>query len=360
MYRIETMMSRLAQRQEKILELLESRSSLTSSQLLENFDTLSLKTINRDLNQLLELGLLEREGQARATSYFTSSLYKLLKDFNKKEYFETEPDQRNIEVQFNENIFSMLEKNIDYVLEDKELKKINELTQSYRNNKKQLTETLLKKEFERLTIELAWKSSKIEGNTYSLLDTETLLKTGLENSRHSKEEAVMLLNHKSALEFIIANPSYYKDLNFRNVLELHGLLMNKLGIDNQIRKGIAGIIGTKYRPLDNEFQIKEALERSCVLINASKEAFTKVLYASALFSYIQIFEDGNKRVSGMSCNAILLAYDYCPLSFRSIDIAEYKKAALFFYEQNSLKYLKELMLEQYEFAVNNYFNYASK
>jgi Fic family protein len=348
-------MSRLTQRQEKILELLDLQVSLTSSQVLEEFDGLSLKTINRDLNQLLKLNLIEKTGRAKATSYSSSSLYKLTKGFDKEEYFEIELDSRKIKRQFNENIFSMLEKNIDYILGEKEEKKIKSLTEKYRTNREQLSKTLFKKEFERLTIELAWKSSKIEGNTYSLLDTETLLKTGIENTKHSKEEAAMLLNHKLALEFIIANPSYYKNLNLRNILELHALLVDKLGINNQIRKGIVGIVGTNYRPLENEFQVREALEKACSLINSCEEAFTKALYASALLSYIQVFVDGNKRVSRMTCNAMLLANDYCPLSFRSIDISEYKKAILLFYEQNSLKYLKELMFEQYEFAVENYF-----
>jgi len=74
-----------------------------------------------------------------------------------------------------------------------------------------------------------------------------------------------------------------------------------------------------------------------------------------MISYIQPFEDGNKRTGRILANAILLANNYCPLSYRSIDESEYKKAVIIFYENNSLNYFKDLFIEQFKFAVNKYF-----
>jgi Fic family protein len=74
-----------------------------------------------------------------------------------------------------------------------------------------------------------------------------------------------------------------------------------------------------------------------------------------MIAYIQPFEDGNKRTSRMVSNAILLAFGICPLSYRSIDEAEYKKAVILFYELNNISYFKQLFIEQFRFAVNNYF-----
>ena len=85
------------------------------------------------------------------------------------------------------------------------------------------------------------------------------------------------------------------------------------------------------------------------------EGVRKTLLIKLLISYIQVFEDGNKRTSRMTGNAVLLAYNLCPLSFRSIDEVEYKKAVILFYEKNNLNYFKQLFIEQYDFAVNNYF-----
>ena len=107
--------------------------------------------------------------------------------------------------------------------------------------------------------------------------------------------------------------------------------------------------------LDNEFQIREALEDTCRLINAKEDVFEKALLALVLLSYIQPFTDGNKRTARISSNAILMAWGYCPISFRTVDSIDYKKAMLMFYEQNNIAAFKQIFIEQYEFAVKNYF-----
>lgn len=116
-----------------------------------------------------------------------------------------------------------------------------------------------------------------------------------------------------------------------------------------------GITGTNYRPLDNEFQIREALEDTCKLINGKDNIFEKSLLALVLLSYIQAFSDGNKRTSRITSNAILIANGYCPISFRTVDSIDYKKAMLIFYEQNNIAAFKKIFIEQFEFAVKTYF-----
>ncbi len=136
--------------------------------------------------------------------------------------------------------------------------------------------------------------------------------------------------------------------------ELHKLLVKKLAIKTNIRKNLVRITGSKYQPLDNQFQIQEALEKFSDLVNYCEEPINKALLSLALLAYIQAFEDGNKRTSRLCANAVLVANSYCPLSFRSINEVEYKKSIILFYEQNNLSYLKNLLIEQFEFAVNNY------
>lgn len=110
-----------------------------------------------------------------------------------------------------------------------------------------------KKELERLAIDLSWKSSQIEGNTYSLLETERLLKEKETAVEKTKEEAIMLLNHKEAIDFIVENPDYLISLSISKIEDIHSLLTKELGVDRHIRKRRVGISGTNYRPLDNEF-----------------------------------------------------------------------------------------------------------
>ena len=118
---------------------------------------------------------------------------------------------------------------------------------------------------------------------------------------------------------------------------------------------IALITGTNYRPIDNEFQIREALEMMCGIINTETNVFIKSLYALVLLSYIQAFNDGNKRTARIISNAILLSKKYCTISFRTVDTLVYKKAMLVFYEQNNIYPFKKIFIEQFDFAVNNYF-----
>ncbi|MBQ6704449.1 MAG: Fic family protein [Opitutales bacterium] len=208
---------------------------------------------------------------------------------------------------------------------------------------------------ERLGIDLSWKSSQIEGNTYTLLETEKLLKENEEARGRTKEEAQMLLNHKEALRFLVENEDYLENLAVSRIEDVHSLLVKNLNVQRNIRTTRVGITGTNYRPLDNEFQIREALNDTCNLINAKQNVFEKALLAILLISYIQPFSDGNKRTARIVCNALLLANRHCPLSFRTVDSLDYKEALLIFYEQNNLSAFKKIFIEQVEFAVKTYF-----
>jgi len=195
----------------------------------------------------------------------------------------------------------------------------------------------------------------MEGNTYSLLETERLLKEQETAAGKPKDDATMLLNHKEAINFISANPDYVVPLTIRGIEDIHSILIKDLGVDRNIRQRRVGILGTNYKPLDNEHQIREALEDMCRLINARENVFERSLFALVLLSYIQAFNDGNKRTARIVSNAILIANQYCPISFRTVDSVEYKKAMLVFYEQNNISPFKQIFKSQFEFAVNTYF-----
>jgi len=165
----------------------------------------------------------------------------------------------------------------------------------------------------------------------------------------------MLLNHKEALDFIIANPQYVSPLKLSAIEDIHSILIKDLNVTRNIRSRRVGISRTNYKPLDNEFQIREALEDMCGLINQQENVFAKALLVLILISYIQPFADGNKRTARIVGNAILMDNAYCPISFRTIDSIEYKKAMLLFYEQSNITAFKKTFIDQFEFAVSTYF-----
>ncbi len=165
----------------------------------------------------------------------------------------------------------------------------------------------------------------------------------------------MLLNHKEAIDFIIKHPDYLNQLSVSKIEDIHSLLVKDLAIDRNLRKSRVGISGTNYKPLENEFQISEALSMMCELVNSKSSVFEKALLSLVLLSYIQPFVDGNKRTARIVSNAILINYNYCPISFRTVDSIMYKKAMLVFYEQNNISSFKNIFINQFEFAVNTYF-----
>jgi Fic family protein len=107
--------------------------------------------------------------------------------------------------------------------------------------------------------------------------------------------------------------------------------------------------------LDNDFQIKEALQDMIELVKLQEDVFSKALLILVLLSYIQAFSDGNKRTARIISNAILIQNNFCPLSFRTVNSMDYKKAMLVFYEQNNIQAFKSIFINQFEFAVNTYF-----
>lgn len=314
----------------------------------------SYATVKRILVKLVNENLIETKGKGKGTKYIISSAYELLQPIDLDLYYQKEIDERIIKVDYNFGLITeiLFKHN---VFSSKENQKLLLLQKKYTENVLQLSENEYKKELERLAIDLSWKSSQIEGNTYSLLETERLLKEKETASGKTKDEAVMLLNHKDAIDFIIDNPDYLIPLSVSKIEDIHSILVKELIIEKNIRQRRIGISGTNYKPLDNEFQIKEALINMCYLINNKDNVFEKALLVLVLISYIQPFMDGNKRTARIVSNAILINYNFCPISFRTIDSIEYKKAMLLFYEQNNISSFKEIFINQFEFAVNTYF-----
>jgi Fic family protein len=269
-------------------------------------------------------------------------------------YFINDVDQRKVQETFNFELINELLPKVE-IFTAEELRVLEYGQELFRQHLSEMSETEYRKEMERLGIDLSWKSSQIEGNTYSLLETERLLKEKQTANGKSKEEAIMLLNHKDALDFILDVPDYLREISVARIEEIHALLTKELGLERSIRHRRVGITGTNYTPLDNEFQIREALEDTCRLINGKANVFEKALLALVLLSYIQAFTDGNKRTARITSNGILIAYGYCPISFRTVDSIDYKKAMLMFYEQNNIAAFKKIFIDQFLFAVKTYF-----
>lgn len=152
------------------------------------------------------------------------------------------------------------------------------------------------------------------------------------------------------------NRSEFKTIQTSLITQLHQILTQKLGIHPGLRQHVIGITGSYYRPPDNQWQLQEYLDQLIELVNNLTFPLEKALSILALLAKLQVFADGNKRTARMLANAVLLSYDLFPISYRSIDINEYKQALIVFYETNNLFHLKRLFLEQHIYAQTNYFS----
>ena len=317
-------------------------------------ETPSGSTVKRLLSAAVKEGNIETVGRGPSTKYRLTPQAHVTMPLDLATYFDKDIDERVVQKSFNFDLIREVLPKVE-IFAKEELSVLFAAQKEFEKNTEGMTELEYHKEMERLGVDLSWKSSQIEGNTYSLLETERLLKDNQTASGKTKEEAIMLLNHKDALDFVLDVPDYLKELSVHRIEDIHSILTKELGVDRNIRHRRVGITGTNYRPLDNEFQIREALEETCTLVNGKDNVFEKALLTLVLLSYIQAFVDGNKRTARITSNAILIANGYCPISFRTVDSIDYKKAMLMFYEQNNIAAFKKIFIEQFLFAVKTYF-----
>ena len=340
--------------QSKIIDLIHERGTLSASELYDLFD-LGESTVRKHLKELVDENKLQVTGAGRSTKYLISATFELLASINLDDYYQKEMDDRNAKSSYDFNLLrDVLQK--ASLFTEKEQQKLNKIQDRYLKSIQSVEKGIYKKRLEVLAIDLIWKSSEIEGNTYSLLETEALIKQQELAKGKSKEDATMLLNHKKALDFITDDLDYLKPLTVNKIIDIHTLLIGGLGVSNTIRRRAVAITGTNYRPLSIETQIKEELEGIVKLVNSKNNIFEKGLLLLCLLSYLQAFEDGNKRTARIMSNAVLMSHNYCPLSFRTVSAVDYKKAMLLFYEQNNISAMKEIFIHQYEFAVKQYFD----
>jgi fido (protein-threonine AMPylation protein) len=347
-------MFKLNRREQNIIIMLLKNKSMQSSDIhgaLKGEEEISLVTVKRTLSEMTDKGLLTVFGSGRSTGYQINSLGRIFSEIDAKEYISTEPDKRYGMDKYNFELFSSFP---EEVFIEEEIKDMDELTLKYREKVKEASPTIRKKELERLTIELSWKSSKIEGNTYTLLDTEKLILENKDAKGKTKEETQMILNHKEAFLSVYENKNLFKSITRENLEEIHKLLTKNLNVGFGLRKSPVGISGSLYRPLDNIYQIEEALNDLIKAVNRLRTPYARAVVTLLGISYIQPFEDGNKRTSRIIADALLMAADCAPLSYRSVSERNYKEATLVFYELNSITSFNKMFIEQYKFAAKNY------
>jgi len=209
----------------------------------------------------------------------------------------------------------------------------------------------------KLCIDLSFNSSRLEGNTYSLLDTRRLISQGLEAENKSTADAQMILNHKEAIEFLVESADEI-GFNRYTITNLHALLSNNLvpdpGASGRLRTFAVGIAKSAYTPLAIPQQIEEHFDMLLQKTSQIEDPFKQAFFVMVQLPYLQPFDDVNKRVSRLAANIPLNKRNLAPLSFVDVPQDLYIQGLLGVYELRRTTLLKDVFVWAYERSAFRY------
>ena len=259
------------------------------------------------------------------------------------------PVQKRQPVGYNREFLDAYRPNETFYLPVDTRQRLMEMGRS--SEEEQLAGTYVRKIYDRLLIDLSWNSSRLEGNTYSLLETERLLKLGESAEGKDARDAQMILNHKEAIELLVDEATEI-GFNRYTILNLHALLSNNLLDDPQacgrLRSRTVSITGTVFHPLDVPQLIEECFQQLLDTASAIQDPFEQAFFVTVHLPYLQPFEDVNKRVSRLAANIPLICKNLSPLSFVDVPDRAYIDGMLGVYELNRIELLRDVFVWAYE------------
>ncbi len=350
---------------EAILELLQEEG-LSIEQIEENLNfSIERRTLQRRLKELKESNRLLTKGEARSTRYFpkvkkyedeaSEDLIPLSIEGKKILKLISLSEIQRIPVGYNKQFLENYLPNIDSYLSPKEKEILLEIGKTQGDN--QAAGTYARQILNRLLIDLSWNSSRLEGNTYSLLDTELLIHDGKPADDKSAKETQMILNHKDAIEFLV-DESDEIGFNRYTILNLHALLSNNLlpnpSASGRLREFGVGITNSVFTPLEIPQLISEYFDLILSKVNQIKDPFEQAFFILVHFPYLQPFDDVNKRLSRLAANIPFNRKNLSPLSFIDVPEDYYIKGMLAVYELNRTDLLKDVFIWAYERSAMRY------
>lgn len=356
-----------------ILNLLSKNPELTIQDVaiasgLSKTDEGDRKAIRRVLLALIDRKVIKAKGAARARAYelipqltdsqISTEVFKHIEltqiSKNLLKYLSL-PLSSRTPVGYDQNFLRSYEPNKSFYLNTTrrtELENIGRVENAIRP-----AGTYARNILDRLLVDLSWNSSRLEGNTYSLLETKRLIEFGENASGKDVAETQMILNHKAAIEYIIESALDLK-ITSHEVCSIHALLSENLlgdpSANGRIRQIAVGISGTTFMPLENPHVLKECFQIFIEKLNIIKNPFEQSFFALVHLSYLQAFEDVNKRTARIVANIPLIRENFSPLSFTDVDQESYVKSLLGIYEKNDISLLIDLYVWAYKRSTQKY------
>lgn len=322
------------------------------------------RTLQRWIGRLVATGQLQMVGARKSTRYFTPTiLYRAeqkdiqlaINESGDIQRYLQQPLRGRSSVGYNREFLDRYSPNETTYLSEIIRKHLWEIGASQQPERP--AGTYAREILSRLLIDLSWNSSRLEGNTYSLLETERLLSVGETAENKSSFETQMILNHKNAIEFLVDTVNEIAFNRF-TILNLHALLADNLLADSEacgrLRTIIVAIHGTVFRPLDVPQLINECFQQILDKAAAINDPFEQAFFLMVQLPYLQPFEDVNKRVSRLAANIPFIKHNLSPLSFIDVSDQAYIDSMLSIYELNRVELLRDLFIWAYERSALRY------
>lgn len=258
-------------------------------------------------------------------------------------------------VGYNRDFLDSYRPNVSFYLSETERNQLAEIGNSHFAT--EAAGTYAKQVYSRLLIDLSWNSSRLEGNTYSLLDTKRLIEFGQEPEGSDQMEAQMILNHKDAIAFLVSSADEI-GFNRYTILNLHAMLAHNLLRDEsaagRLRTIPVGIDKSTFHPLEIPQLIEESFDQILATATAIQDPFEQAFFFMVQMPYLQPFDDVNKRVSRLGANIPFIKRNLSPLSFIDVPRTDYTNAVLGVYELNKVDLLRDVFIWAYKRSAEQY------
>ncbi len=368
--------------EETILQLFSEITEIDVAQVaskmgLSKSNETERKAIRRVFNSLIDRQILRAKGKARARVYLKVDMieaphFAIIADSQSGEadtfndifiteksktllHYVSKPQKNRLPVGYNQNFLRAYKPNKTFYLTQNQRDKLLEIGRV--EIKTRPAGTYARNILDRLLIDLSWNSSRLEGNTYSLLETKRLIELGETAAGKDASEAQMILNHKAAIEYIVDTATDDK-ITSHEVCSIHALLSENLlgdpGASGRVRTIAVGIGGTTYIPIDNPHVLNDCFRLFIEKVNLIKNPFEQSFFSFVQLSYLQAFEDVNKRTARLVANIPLIRENLKPLSFIDVDQSAYVKALLGVYEKNDISLICDLYIWAYTRSSQRY------
>lgn len=305
-------------------------------------------TVWRTLRRLVDEGRLEVSGKGRATGYTIAGSAVV------RAHLST-PYNRRPPVTYRKDFLDAYVPGKTYYLPEADRERLLEAGRPAGGPI--AAGTYARRILEQLLVDLSWASSRMEGNTYDILQTERLIRFGEEAAGKDRKEALMILNHKEAIQYVVDNLDGIT-LRRADLFAIHALLSDGLlgdpGMAGRLRVGAVGISHSSYKPLDDAVSIAEEFDILIAKAAEITDPFEQSFFLLVHIPYLQAFIDINKRTSRVASNVPLLKADLAPMSFLTMDDANYIDGLIGIYELNNVALLREVYVESYLASAEKY------